>query len=71
MCLPSNPTPAPQDNSMQESIQQDARDDAQGVRSDRKDDVLEKGVRRARGGGGRRSLLTGNKGGMGYYNENL
>ena len=71
MCLPRSPTPPPQDNSMQESIQADARDDAQTVRSDRKEEVLEKGVRRARGGGGRRSLLTGNSGGMGYYNEYL
>ena len=68
MCLPSSPKPPPPDPAI-EAAQTEARNDAQGVRSDRKEEVLEKGVRRARGGGGRRSLLTGNSGGMGYYNE--
>jgi len=69
MCIGgSSPKPPPPDPAV-EVAQTEARDDAQTVRSDRKEEVLEKNVRRARGGGGRRSLLTGNSGGMGYYNE--
>ena len=72
MCVPypKVQAPPPPDPSIA-MAQKEARDDAQSVRSDRKAEVLEKGVRRARGGGGRRSLLTGSKGGMGYYNEYL
>ena len=62
------PTPQPDPNA--QAAQNDQREENQQVRSDRKEDVLEKGIRRARGGGGRRSLLskTG-KGGMGFYNQ--
>ena len=71
MCIGGrSPSPPPPDPSIA-AAQEEARDDAQTVRSDRKAEVLEKGVRRARGGGGRRSLLTGNSAGMGYYNEYL
>lgn len=71
MCLPSPkvvmpppPPPPPQMDSQREANQ--------AVRADRKDDVLEKGIRRARGGGGRRSLLSkSGKGGMGFYNQFL
>jgi|TARA_B100000212_G_C27331569_1_gene514894 hypothetical protein len=62
------PTPQPDPNA--QAAQNAQREENQQVRSDRKEDVLEKGIRRARGGGGRRSLLskTG-KGGMGFYNQ--
>ena len=62
------PTPHPDPNA--QAAQNAQREENQQVRSDRKEDVLEKGIRRARGGGGRRSLLskTG-KGGMGFYNQ--
>tara|TARA_B100000424_G_C22810570_1_gene434140 strand:+ start:325 stop:528 length:204 start_codon:yes stop_codon:yes gene_type:complete len=62
------PTPQPDPNA--QAAQNAQREENQTVRSDRKEDVLEKGIRRARGGGGRRSLLskTG-KGGMGFYNQ--
>ena len=72
MCLSSprvvKPTPQPDPNA--QAAQNAQREENQQVRSDRKEDVLEKGIRRARGGGGRRSLLskTG-KGGMGFYNQ--
>ena len=72
MCLSSPrvvmPTPQPDPNA--QAAQNAQREENQQVRSDRKEDVLEKGIRRARGGGGRRSLLskTG-KGGMGFYNQ--
>ena len=62
------PTPQPDPNA--QAAQNAQREENQPVRSERKEDVLEKGIRRARGGGGRRSLLskTG-KGGMGFYNQ--
>ena len=62
------PTPQPDPNA--QAAQNAQREENQQVRSDRKEDVLEKGISRARGGGGRRSLLskTG-KGGMGFYNQ--
>lgn len=72
MCLSSPrvvmPTPQPDPNA--QAAQNAQREENQTVRSERKEDVLEKGIRRARGGGGRRSLLskTG-KGGMGFYNQ--
>lgn len=72
MCLSSPrvvmPTLQPDPNA--QAAQNAQREENQTVRSDRKEDVLEKGIRRARGGGGRRSLLskTG-KGGMGFYNQ--
>ena len=72
MCLSSPrvvmPTQQPDPNA--QAAQNAQREENQQVRSDRKEDVLEKGIRRARGGGGRRSLLskTG-KGGMGFYNQ--
>ena len=67
MCVGSRPSPPPPpapDPSVQAAQKQAAR-------SERKQEVLEKGVRRARGGSGRRSLLSGSGGGMGYYNEFL
>ena len=61
--MPSPPPPPPQMDSQREANQ--------AVRSD-PGDVLEKGIRRARGGGGRRSLLSkSGKGGMGFYNQFL
>lgn len=73
MCVGSRPSPPPPpapDPSVQ-AAQKQQRDEAQAARSERKQEVLEKGVRRARGGSGRRSLLSGSGGGMGYYNEYL
>jgi hypothetical protein len=77
MCLPSRskspPTPDPEIAVAQE----EANDEEQVVRSENKEEALEKKVRRSSGktsksgGTGRRSLLTGNSGGMGYYNEYL
>jgi hypothetical protein len=54
-----------------QAAQKQQRDENQAMRSERKQETLEKGVRRARGGSGRRSLLSGSSGGMGYYNEFL
>jgi hypothetical protein len=69
MCLPSrSPSPPPPDPSIAEA-QAEANDTEQAVRSENKEETLEKGIKRARGGTGRRSLLTGKSGGMGYYNE--
>jgi|TARA_B100001741_G_scaffold313725_1_gene321404 hypothetical protein len=74
MCLPSRPSapPPPAPDPMAMEAQRQQRAENQAVRSERKADVLEKGIRRARGGSGRRSLLSKtSKGGMGYYNEFL
>jgi hypothetical protein len=73
MCVgsrPSAPPPPTPDPSVQ-AAQKQQRDENQAMRSERKQETLEKGVRRARGGSGRRSLLSGSSGGMGYYNEFL
>lgn len=72
MCLPSRPVvmPTPTPDPSTTAAQNAQREENQSVRSDRKEDVLEKGIRRARGGGGRRSLLAkSGKGGMGFYNQ--
>tara|TARA_B100000989_G_scaffold294356_2_gene273324 strand:+ start:172 stop:375 length:204 start_codon:yes stop_codon:yes gene_type:complete len=62
--------PSPQPDPNAQAAQNAQREENQTVRSDRKEDVLEKGIRRARGGGGRRSLLSkSGKGGMGFYNQ--
>ncbi len=72
MCLssPRVVMPSPQPDPNAQAAQNAQREENQTVRSDRKEDVLEKGIRRARGGGGRRSLLSkSGKGGMGFYNQ--
>ena len=72
MCIPSPRVniPSPQPDAMTTDAQNSARSDAQTVRSGAKGDVLEKGIRRARGGGGRRSLLSkSGRGGMGFFDQ--
>jgi hypothetical protein len=39
--------------------------------ADNKEEALQERVRRMRGGSGLRSLLTSNRGGLGYYSETL
>lgn len=65
MCLSKPKSPPPPDTSAQE--QQMAKETA--TAKEAKAERLEKRVQRIRGGTGRRSLITGSGGGMGFYNE--
>ena len=73
---PSRPAPPPPDPVVeQEQAEQKAQatEKAKTARSERLAETLADlgGVRRRGGGRGRRSLITGSRGGMGYYNEYL
>ena len=72
MCLPrpSRPsTPSVDPNVAAMRNQQEATERRK--RADEKEEALEERVRRLRGGSGLRSLLTSNRGGLGYYSETL
>ena len=72
MCLPrpSRPSiPAVDPNVAAMRNQQEATERRK--RADEKEEALEERVRRLRGGSGLRSLLTSNRGGLGYYSETL
>lgn len=72
MCLPrpSRPSrPAVDPNVQAMRQQQEAAERRK--RADAKQEALEERVRRMRGGAGLRSLLTSNRGGLGYYSETL
>ena len=73
MCVGSRPSapPPPTPDPSIAAAQKQQREENQALRAERKSEALEKGVRRARGGSGRRSLLSGGSGGMGFYNEFL
>jgi hypothetical protein len=71
MCLaPSKPkAPAVDPNVEIERENQEAQE--MGRRADNKADTLARAVKKKRGGLGSTSLLTGSKGGMGYFDGTL
>lgn len=70
MCVgrPSQPSPPPPDPSV-EAEQRARAEQATETKRTARDETLQKNVTRMRGGTGRRSLIRGGSGGMGYYNE--
>jgi len=69
MCIGSSKPPAP--DPQLEAEQDQKKAEAQDEKKEIKQSALEDSVRRRRGGSGRRSLIKGSGGGMGYYNEYL
>ena len=72
MCLPSrSPSPPPPTKEEREAkLEREAEKDvATAERKDARQDVLEQNITRQRRGTGRRSLLRGSGGGIGFYNE--
>ena len=72
MCLPSrSPSPPPPTKEEKEAeMEREAeREVATVERKDARQDVLEQNITRQRKGTGRRSLLRGSGGGIGFYNE--
>ena len=69
MCLPSRSprTPAPDPELEKERESEKAKE--QEKNSEMKQEALEETVSRKRKGTGRRSLLTGSGGGVGFYNR--
>ena len=68
MCLGSSPkTPAPDPEVEMERESQKAKEQAK--TADMKQEALEETVSQKRKGTGRRSLLTGSGGGIGYYDR--
>ena len=72
MCLPRGgsspppPTTAEKEAEMEREAQQEVETQK---RVDARQDVLEENITRKRKGSGRRSLLRGSGGGIGFYNE--
>ncbi len=72
MCLsrPSRPSTPAVDPSVK--AMRDSQEEAERRKiADNKEEALQERVRRMRGGSGLRSLLTSNRGGLGYYSETL
>ena len=72
MCLPSrSPSPPPPTKEETEAKlgREAAKETATAERKDARQDVLEENITRQRRGTGRRSLLRGSGGGIGFYNE--
>lgn len=72
MCLPSrSPSPPPPTKEETEAkLEREAEKDvATAERKEARQDVLEENITRQRRGTGRRSLLRGSGGGIGFYNE--
>ena len=73
MCLPKSRTPAPPPPTVEEKEEKMEREAVQEVetqkRADVRQDVLEENIITKRKGTGRRSLLRGSGGGIGFYNE--
>ena len=72
MCLPrSSPKPPPPTKEEKEAtMEREAQqEDETEKRVDARQDVLEENITRRRKGSGRRSLLRGSGGGIGFYNE--
>ena len=72
MCLPrpsrpSRPAVDPNVQAMRDSQEATERRKI----ADNKEEALEERVRRMRGGSGLRSLLTSNRGGLGYYSDTI
>ena len=71
MCLPkSSRPPAPTVEEKEEKMEREAQQEIETEkRTDARQDVLEENITRKRKGSGRRSLLRGSGGGIGFYNE--
>ena len=70
MCLGGGSSPPPPDKAL-EAEQEQKREEAIADKKEIKQDALEKTVARRKGGTGRRSLIKGSGGGMGFYNKYL
>lgn len=69
MCLPSrSPSPPPPDPIVEQE-RESVKAEEQAKKADMRQDALEETVTRKRKGTGRRSLLTGSGGGIGFYNR--
>ena len=72
MCLPSR-SPAPPPPTVEEKEAEMEREATKEIekaeRADARQDVLEENITAKRKGSGRRSLLRGSGGGIGFYNE--
>lgn len=72
MCLPSrSPSPPPPTvEEKEEEMEREAQKEIETVkREDARQEVLQENITRKRKGSGRRSLLRGSGGGIGFYNE--
>ena len=72
MCLPrSSPRPPePSIEEKEEEMEREAQKEIETVkREDARQEVLQENITRKRKGSGRRSLLRGSGGGIGFYNE--
>ena len=72
MCLPSGRSspPPPTKEEKQAELEREAEKEVETVkRADARQDVLEENVTAKRKGTGRRALLRGSGGGIGFYNE--
>lgn len=73
MCTsrPSPPPPPPAPDPEVEAQQEEQTQEATAQKKEMKAKTLQQTVSRLRGGSGRRSLIKGSGGGMGFYNEYL
>jgi len=73
MCLPSQKSyspPPPTEEEKEEKMEVEAQKvEEKEVRADNREAVLEENILKARRGQGRRSLLSGSGGGIGFYNR--
>jgi len=72
MCLPSgrsSPPPPTKEEKEEEMEREAVKEIETEKRADARQDVLEENISRKRKGSGRRSLLRGSGGGIGFYNE--
>ena len=72
MCLPSGRSspPPPTKEEKEEEMEREAQKEVETQqRVDARQDVLEENITAKRKGAGRRSLLRGSGGGIGFYNE--
>ena len=72
MCLGGRrqPTPTPTVEEKEAELEREAEKEVETVkREDARQEVLEENITRKRKGSGRRSLLRGSGGGIGFYNE--
>lgn len=72
MCIASTPKIKEPQESAEAKIERENETQKElKVASDNKAEQLERAVKRKRGGRGGVSLLTGSRGGLGYYNETV
>ena len=69
MCLPGRSSSPPPPDPIAEQERESAKAEEQAKKADMRQDALEETVTRKRKGTGRRSLLSGSGGGIGFYNR--